>query len=218
MPTPGRDAPARLTAAALALALAGCGSYTTYQSAEPLPRGRWQGATALGAGAFADRPGDTRTPSLHVEVAARRGVGAGTDVGLKLYALGVEASVRHRLHATAAGWSVAALGALGGVRTTGRGSLPDALSGHARATAAVTRRTSPRRAWSFGPVVTASLYLPAAGGHATGLLAGAFGNLSWSFGGCWHLVPELSVHRTLHGDVPVDGAVVQAGVGVARDF
>lgn len=198
--------------------LAACGSYTTYQTAEPLRAGRWQGAVAVGPGVFVDRPGETKLPSVHVELAARRGVGADTDVGLKLYGLGVEASVRHRVRATPAGWSFAVLGALGGLRTRGEDTpLPDALGAHLRLTGVATKRTSARWAFSFGPVGTGSLYLPAGGGHATGVLAGAFGNAQRTWGR-WHLVPELSLHRTVAGDVPVDGAVVQLGVGLARDF
>jgi hypothetical protein len=198
--------------------VAGCGSYTSYQTAEPLARGRWSGAAAIGPGLFVDRPGQTRTPGGHLELEIRRGVGADSDVGLKLYTLGIEGSVRHRLSSTATGWSMAALGAIGGVRTTGKGALPDALAGQLRGTAAFTRRTSDRWAYSFGPVVTFALYLPAAGGHATGWLGGAFANLAWSFAGCWHLVPELSLHRTIAGDVPVDGAVGQLGLAIGLDF
>jgi len=201
---------------ALALACS-CGSYTTYQTAEPLPRGRWQGAVALGPGVFRDDPGDTRLPTIHAEVGARRGVGADTDVGLKLYTIGWEAGVRHRVfHGDA--WSIAGLFALGGLRSTGKGGLPDALAGHLRGTLAFTHRSSPRWAWSFGPIATGSLYLPAAGGHATGVLGGVFGNAEWRLGARWRLVPELSLHRTLTGDVPVDGLVVQLGAGLARDF
>jgi hypothetical protein len=222
MPTPARErAMTRSTVAAVAAAasalIAGCGSYTTYQTAEPLPRGRWQGAAAIGPGVFVDQPGASRTPSVHVELAARRGVGADTDAGVKLYGLGWEAGVRHRITRRGA-WSLAPLLAIGGLRTIGRGSLPDALAGHLRLTGIATRRTSSRWAWSFGPVVTGSLYLPAAGGHATGVLVGVVGNGAWRFGRCWQLVPELSLHRSVAGDVPVDGSVVQLGVGVLRDF
>lgn len=200
------------------LVVAGCGSYTTYQTAEPLPRGRWQGAVALGPGLFRDDPGESKLPSVHVELAARRGVGADTDVGLKLYTVGWEASVRHRFVETDTGWSIAGLAALGGLRSTGDGPMPDAMAGHVRATAVFTKRTSRRWAYSFGPVATGSLYLPAAGGHATGVMGGAFGNAEWAFGTKWRLLPELSLHRTISGDVPVDGVVVQLGIGMNRNF
>ena len=200
------------------LMVAGCGSYTTYQTAEPLPKGRWQGAVALGPGVFRDDPGQTKIPSMHVELAARRGLGADTDVGLKLYTIGWEASVRHRLWTNDQGWSIAGLVALGGVSSQGEGPMFEGLQAHLRTTAAFTRRTSKRWAFSFGPVATGSYYLPAAGGHATGLLGGAFGNVEWAFGNRWRLMPELSLHRTISGEVPVDGVVVQLGVGMTRDF
>jgi hypothetical protein len=204
---------------AVASVVAGCGSFTTYQTAEPLPRGTWQGAVALGPGLFRDDPGESKLPTIHTELAARRGVGADTDVGFKLYLLGWEASVRHRFLATDGGWSIAALFAVGGLRSKGDDNpMPDALEGHVRATTAFTRRTSNKWAWSFGPVATGSLFLPAAGGHATGVLAGAFGNVEWAFGRKWRLMPELSVHRTVSGDVPVDGVVVELGVGMTRQW
>jgi hypothetical protein len=167
---------------------------------------------------FRDDPGETKLPSVHVELAARRGVGGDTDLGVKLYSLGWEASVRHRFLETDTGWSIAGLAAIGGLRSMGQGALPDALEGHVRATAVFTRRTSKRWAYSFGPVATGSLYLPAGGGHATGVLGGAFGNVEWAFGKKWRLLPELSLHRTISGDVPVDGLVVQLGAGMTRDF
>jgi hypothetical protein len=200
------------------LVVAGCGSYTTYQTAEPLPRGKWQGAIALGPGLFRDEPGDSKLPSMHAELGVRRGVGAETDVGLKAYSVGWEASVRHRFHQTTSGWSIAGLAAIGGLRSMGQGPLPDALAGHVRATAVFTKRTSNRWAYSFGPVATGSLYLPAAGGHATGVLGGAFGSFEWAFGNKWRMLPELSMHRTISGEVPVEGVVVQLGVGMTRDF
>lgn len=203
---------------ALALVSAGCGTYTTYQTAEPLGPGNWRGAAAIGAGAFADPPSDTRTPTVTVELGASRGVGEDTDVGAKLFAVGVEAHVKHRFHAARdSGWSLAVIGAAGGVRTNGKAGISEAVLGQLRTAVPFTRRTSPRWAFSFGPVATASLFLPAGGGDARGLLLGAFANAVWTRG-CWHLLPELSLHRSIAGDVPVDGSVLQLGVGFARDL
>jgi hypothetical protein len=215
MRIPGRDLSCAL---ALVACAAGCGSYTTYQTAEPMPRGRWQGAIALGVGSFADPPSDSRTPSASFEIGARRGVGRDTDVGLKLYTIGFEASVRHRFATAPHGWSFAGLLAIGGLTSRGGTVLPDALGGHVRLTAIATKRTSARWAYSFGPLATSSLFLPAGGGRATGVLLGAFANLAWTLGDRWHLVPELSLHRTIAGDVPVDGSVAQLGIGLARDW
>lgn len=197
------------------LLLVGCGSYTTYQTAEPLGTGRWQASLAADAGGFRDGKSGTRTPTATAELALHRGITDTTDLGLKLYGLGVEGQVKHRFVDGRWQWAVA--GALGGVRTPARAGFTDAFTGHLRVTAIATRRTSSRWAWSLGPVATASLFYPAGGGTAGGLLAGAFANAEWTFGGCWRLVPELSLHGMVAGEVPVDGGgVVLAGLAVAR--
>lgn len=198
--------------------LLGCGSVTTYQSAEALPRGEWQGMAALGAGVFTDKPQQSHTPTANLELGARRGVGDATDVGLKLYTLGIEASIREQL--TAGRWSWALLGALGGTRSSNRSSsaIPNALLGQVKLGAVATRRTSGTFAWSIGPIATGSVFVPEGGGGAVGALLGGFVNLDWRFAARWHLVPELSWHWTIAGDVPVDGNVGQLGVAFARDF
>jgi hypothetical protein len=198
------------------IAVTGCGSLTTFQTAEPLPAGRWQVAAAVSGASYRDRELDTRVPSAQVEVAVRRGVGADTDVGLKLYTLGAEASVKHRF--VAGCWQLAGLASVGGAITHGDGALPDAGFYDARLALIATRRTSPAWAWNLGPVATGSLFLPAGGGTGTGLLLGGFASAAWTFGGAWQLVPELSLHATALGDRPVKGVVGELGVGVARTF
>ncbi len=189
---------------------------TTYQSADVLPRGAWQGTVAVGAGAFSDKPQESKTPTATLELAARVGVGAETDVGLKLYTLGIEASVRHRI--SQGRWSWALLGALGGVITdetspTGKAGLTQLRLG-----AVATKRRSPRFAWNLGPMTTFSLLRPAGGGTAGGALVGAFFGIDWRFGTKWHLVPEVSLHVTAAGDVPVSGTVGMIGTALSREF
>lgn len=196
--------------------LAACGSVTTYQTADVLPRGTWQAMIAGGIGGFSDKEQATKTPTGALEIAARVGVGAETDVGLKLYTLGVEASVRHRL--SRGTWSWALLGSLGGMITeantpTGRAGLTQARLG-----AVGTRRISPRFAWSLGPMTTFSLLRPAGGGTAGGAMIGGFVGIDWRFGTKWHLLPELSLHVTAAGDVPVAGTVGMVGTALSRDF
>jgi hypothetical protein len=200
------------------VAVAGCGSVTTYQSAETLAPGRWQGMAALGGGSFADRDQMSRTPTINAEVGARRGIVDGTDLGLKLYTIGIEASVRQRL-ATGT-WSWALLGAIGGSRSTDRWGLavPNAVLAQLRIGVVATRRTSPTWAWSVGPVTTGSLWIPEGGGHGEGVLLGGFGGFDWRFGAKWHLVPEVSLHRTLAGVIPVHGTVAELGAAFTRDF
>jgi hypothetical protein len=163
---------------------------TTYQSADTLAPGRWQGMAALGAGVFNDTEQHQKTPTITAELGARRGVADNTDVGLKLYTVGIEASVRQRV--AAGTWSWALLGAIGGLRNGDSSpAIPKALLGQLRIGAVATRRTSPTFAWSVGPLVTGSLWLPAGGGSAAGVMLGGFGGLDWRFGERWHLVPEL---------------------------
>ena len=61
-------------------------------------------------------------------------------------------------------------------------------------------------------------FAPWAGGHAEGLLLGGFANAAWRFGGCWQVVPELSLHVTAAGEVPVRGTVAQLGVAIGRGW
>jgi len=200
------------------VALAGCGTYTTYQTAEPLAPGRWQGSIAITPGLFYDRPSRVPTPTTISEIAVRRGVGADTDVGVKLFSVGGEVSVRHRV--ITCEWQWAVLGALAWARTEEQGGTTEGFFGELRVAAAATRRTSARWAFTVGPVLTGSQYWFAGGGSARGLLAGGFANAQWTFGSArrWHMTPELSLHATLVGDVPVAGYVTMLGIALARDF
>jgi hypothetical protein len=115
-------------------------------------------------------------------------------------------------------WSWALLGSLGGSITdetsaTGEGGLTQLRLG-----AVATRRRSERWAWNLGGIATTSLWRPSGGGTAIGELIGGFAGVDWRFGTCWHLVPEVSLHITAAGDVPVDGAVLMFGTALARDF
>lgn len=200
----------------LLIALCACGSQTTYQSADTLPPGRWQGMIAVGLGAFADKPQDTAIPTGTVEIAARRGVGENTDLGLKLYTVGLELSIRQRLtHGT---WSWALLGSLGGSISDETSATGKAALTQARLGAVATKRRSAGWAWNLGPTSTFSLWKPAGGGTAGGAMFGAFAGFDWRFGERWHLIPELSLHVSIAGDVPVDGSVLLLGAAFARDW
>ena len=200
------------------IAVTGCGSYTMYQTAEPLPLNHWQLQVASTSGEFFDLPQNQPTPTTAVELASRYGIGHDTDVGLKIYTFGTEASVRHRF--VNGKWQWAGLAALGGARTLERLGTTDALTMHVRGAAAITRRFRPRFAITFGPALTGSLFVPAGGGSSAGLLVGAFGNAEWRFGATnkWHLVPEISLHVAPLGDVPVKGGVILGGIAFGRDF
>lgn len=200
----------------VAALLGACGTLTSYQSAEPVEPGRWRVAAALTGGAFADREQETKTPTAQAEVEVRRGVAADVDAGLKLYTVGAEASARWRFaHGP---WQWALAGALGGIRNEDRPLVSDGLLLHARVAAIATRRTSSRWAWSAAPTLTLSRYWFDGGGAAGGVLLGAVVNGERRLGARWRLVPELGVHRTIGGEVPVVGFVGHVGVGVALDL
>ncbi|MEZ4365233.1 MAG: hypothetical protein R2939_02960 [Kofleriaceae bacterium] len=198
------------------LAAAGCGTLTSYQSAEPVEPGRWRVAAALTGGGFADREQASRLPFAQAELEVRRGVAEDTDVGLKLYTVGAEVSGRHRLRAGRWQWAMA--GAVGGIRNRDRALVTDGLLLHARATTIATRRTSARWAFSAAPTLTLSRYWFDGGGAASGLLLGATANAERRLGARWRLVPELGVHATVAGEVPLVGFVGHLGVGVAVDL
>src|SRR4051812_23818653 len=144
--------------------LAGCGSVTTYQSADVLPRGTWNAAIAASAGSFNDTDQKAKTPTASFEIAARRGIGADTDVGLKLYTAGIEANVRHRI--SEGRWSWALLGSLGGVVTDEKSPVGAAGLTQLRLGAVATKHRSAHWGWNIGPVTTFSLLRPAGGGTA----------------------------------------------------
>jgi len=202
--------------AVLSLLLAACGSVTTYQSADTLPRGRWQAMVAGGLGGFSDEPQETSIPTITAEIAARVGIAEDTDVGFKLYTAGIEASIRHRIKRGV--WSWALLGSLGGMITNEESAVGEGGLTQLRVGAVATRRRSENWAWNMGPTVALSLLRPSGGGTATGALLGGFFGFDWRFGERWHLVPEVSLHLTAAGDVPVDGAVILLGTALARDF
>jgi hypothetical protein len=200
------------------VAALGCGTYTTYQTAEPLDAGRWQVALASTAGRFSDVPSRAATPTMISEFAVRRGLGGDTDVGLKLFTFGAELGVRYRFFEGQ--WQWAALGAVSWARTEERFGTTDASQGQLRLGLAGTRRISSRSAYTLGPALTGSTIAFAGGGNAYGLLVGAFANVQRSLGDSrrWHLIPELSLHATAAGDVPVQGFVALLGVALARDL
>src|SRR5262245_39358232 len=97
-----------LTRALSVVALGACGTYTTYQTAEPLPAGRWHVQGALTPGVFVDRPSKVTTPTAIFEVVARRGIGHDVDLGLKLYSAGIEGNARWRFFDEQWSWALIA--------------------------------------------------------------------------------------------------------------
>lgn len=79
---------------AVALACGGCPSFSTLQTPRTVPEGELRfAALAGGAGAPSDEDGPGPR-SAQFELSARYGVSSSVDVGVKLYALGIEAGVK----------------------------------------------------------------------------------------------------------------------------
>ena len=201
---------------ALLIAATACGSVTTYQTADVLPRGTWSVQLAASVGGFNDTEQETKIPTGSFEIAARRGLGADTDVGLKLYTAGIEASVRYRI--SEGYWSWALLGSLGGMITDESSPAGAAGLTQLRLGAVATKHRSKTWGWNMGPITTFSLLRPAGGGTAGGAMIGGFVGFDWRFADVWHLTPELSLHVTAAGEVPVHGSVGMIGTAISREF
>jgi len=197
--------------------LTGCPSVSTLHRADPVKPGRWE----LGAGAdgliLRDVPQDTRSPSGQALITARHGLLEDLDAGLRLYTFGLDASVRWRFFRGST-WRVAAIPTLGSSRTAESGSTTNAWHLFAQLPVVFTRDLSPDWTLSCGPRLVWGLYYPETGGFAQGTMLGAFVNVEYAINARWAVVPELSFHRTVHGDVPVDGFVLALGAGLLWRF
>lgn len=93
-PAPGIAREWLLLLLALAMACGGCPSFSTLQTPRTVPDGELRfAALAGGAGALSDAAGPGPR-AAQFELSARYGLGDRVDVGVKLYALGVEAGVK----------------------------------------------------------------------------------------------------------------------------
>jgi len=196
-----------------ALLLAACPSTTVYRTADPVPPGRWQLAAATGIGGMRDTEQESRIPTGHLELAARRGIRPDLDLGLKLYTIGVEASATWRFRRSPT-WSWALAPSLGGARTRESGVITDAIHLFAGGAVIASRKLSRRWHLGLGPLAGWGLYWPETGGHATGAWLGGFINADARISASWHLVPEIGAYRVITGEVPVHGGALWAGLGV----
>jgi hypothetical protein len=211
LPTRGRRAALLVVAAG-----AGCPSLSAHQTAEPLPPGRWRAGGALALVGLRDVEQETRIPGLQLELSARRGLAGDLDAGVKLYGVGLELDLKWRFLDGATQLAVAP--ALDLARTAETALTSDALHLFVRLPLLATWRWGPRQV-TAGPSLLWGAFLPENGGHATGLMAGAFVNVAFRLGGGrWHLVPELDLYRTVAGEVPLDGAAAHLGLSLARDL
>lgn len=208
----------RASLAAMALAaMAGCPSTTVYRTADPVEPGRWQVGGAAGIGAMSDREQQTRLPTGHVELSARRGVAPDLDLGAKLYTVGAELSATYRFY-RGDRWSLAALPSLGGARTSENAVTVDAIHLFAGLGAVASRPLSRRWTLGVGGISGYGLYWPETGGSAQGAWLGGFVHADVRLGDAWHLTPELGAYGVFAGEVPVDGTALNLGIAARRDL
>lgn len=194
------------------IVMTGCPSTTVYRSANPLEPGTWSFSAASGIGAIADREQDTRIPSGHIELQARRGLAEDLDAGIKLFISGIELNATWRI--LQGNWSWAVAPYLSGTRFSATAATSDSAYLFVGTHFIGTRHLGGAWQLSTGPTTGYGLYTARAGGHAQGVWLGGFVNVEYELSRTWSLVPELSAYRVVSGDVPVDGASVQLGIGV----
>jgi hypothetical protein len=200
-----------------AFPLGGCASLSMKQSAEPLPRGRWEVSGALDAVGYRDIPQDTRALAPQAEVAARRGLGSGLEAGVKMYLAGLEVGGKWRFYRRDR-WAVAVAPAAAFSRLREGTLVPTSSHAFGLLTLLIGYDLGPRSSVNFGPRALYGLYVPQGGGSAQGVSAGAFVNLVFPLSERWTILPDFNLFRTVAGDVPVDGWSLQSGVAFGRSF
>ncbi len=219
MPTPNRRNPAsHLWLLSLAaFLLTGCPSVSTLHRADPVKPGKWE----LGAGVdglfLRDVPQDTRVPSGQVLVTARYGLLEDLDAGVRLYTFGLDVSARWRFY-TGDTWRMAVIPTLGSLKTSESTATTHAWHVFSQLPVVFTRNLGRSTFLSLGPRLMWGLYVPEGGGTAQGTMLGAFANLEYALSEAWAIVPEFSIHRTLHGEVPLDGFILSLGAGLLWRF
>jgi hypothetical protein len=204
----------RIAASSL-LVLAACPATGVYRTADPVPQGKWRVGGAIGGGVLRDTEQETRTPTLDLELTARRGVAPDVDVGARLSTGGLDLSATWRFSHRRWSWALAP--SAGGLRTNDSGLSPPAMDLFAQAALVASRPLSRRWTLSLGPSLGGGFYFPESGGSATGLWLGAFAGAGVR-AGCWWIEPELDLLGVVLGDVPVHGGGLQLGVAVVRDL
>jgi hypothetical protein len=196
--------------------IAGCPAVATRQTADTVAPGKWQLGAGVDGVLFRDVEQDTRVPSLVVDVGARHGVSDNVDVGARLYTFGLQAGAKWRV--ARGDWRVALAPAADLARTSETQVTTDALHVFGHLPIIFGHDLSHKLGINFGPRATYGYYLPATGGEAHGMFVGAFGNLSIRLHKRWTLLPELGIHRSVAGEVPVRGWMLSLGSGIAVDM
>jgi len=198
--------------AACGLVLTGCPPPAVYQTADPAAPGDWQVGGGLGAVHLTDVEQDVDTLGADVEVFARHGVVPDLDVGLRLYSIGMEGSLKWRFWQ--GDWSLALMPGLAVSHTRQNNLTTEAWHAFATLPLLASRRLSEHWRLSTGPKLVSGFYRSKDGASDFGLSLGGY------VMGCAHLsdfrlMPEVGLSRSVAGAVPVHGWTVNLGLGFA---
>jgi hypothetical protein len=199
----------------LAAVCAGCPSFSTLQTPRTVPEGELRfGALAGGAGALSDDTGPGPR-SAQFELSARYGLSERVDVGVKLYALGIEASLKW--------WMVRGPLDLAIAPAVSYASFDDRMGTQFNAFYAhlpllMGWNLSDRVTLSFGPklmfgyqfrrgdVVRDDLLL------IDGLLVGAYVSVPIRIGRAFWIAPEINAYSNLSNGAIGDTTIYQGGI------
>ena len=191
----------------------GCPPTNLYRTAEPTPKGEWQLTGGLGVGQIRDLEQQTKSPTVPIELGARRGLTDDLDIGARVFFPGLDVNATWRfLHRGP--WSVAVAPQLAFVRTIATGTTINSLTMFPVLVAPATYRVSTAWAFTLGPSLGLGIYWPETGGNAKGLWLGGLLGAEWRVGRRVWLVPELTTYRVVSGEVPVKGSFVAFGLGL----
>ncbi|MCK6546456.1 hypothetical protein L6R52_11450 [Myxococcota bacterium] len=211
--SPDARSPRALVVTAVALSCA-CAPISRRLTPDPAPPGVVEASFGVDGLYFRDTAVDSSVPSLMFDAGARYGVADDVDLGLRVYTLGVEASVKWRLLDGPMPVAIAPAVSVAGTRETNSTSKALFFFADLPLVAGVELAKDVRL--GFGPRLLYGYQRPVNGGAAHGLGAGGFLNLDLAPTGGWHLIPEISVAGTLAGEVPVHGLSAAFGVGVVH--
>lgn len=204
-----------LSTCILLLFVSACPAPAVYQSAKPLAPGDWQVGGGIGVVALQDVPQDSSLRGGNVEAFVRRGIKSEIDIGLRLYTVGAEASVKWRFFAGK--WDLALMPAVAVARTQETQVTTNAIHSFTSLPLLATTSLSDRWSITIGPRLQTGLYKSDASSTSFGFSAGGLVMLAVKLGPI-RLMPELDLSRTIAGDVPIDGWMSHLGVGIAWDF
>ncbi len=199
----------------LAAVCGGCPSFSTLQTPRTVPEGELRfGALAGGAGALSDE-GGAGPRSAQFELSARYGLSERVDVGVKLYALGIEASLKW--------WMVRGPLDLAIAPAVSYASFDDQMGTQFNAFYAhlpllLGWNVSDRVTLSFGPklmfgyqfrsgdVVRDDLLL------IDGLLVGAYVSVPIRIGRSFWIAPEINAYANVTNGAIGDQTIYQGGI------